>query len=176
MNVASSSASKPDAGRWWLAARLTAAARAICMVSALLTLILPLPVLYEIVMDQLRHPPVWVFEMTGYAIIMIGFAASGYGLTTGHHFRINLLATKFPRLAVPLAIMSAFFELAFGVILLLAGWNQAYAAYSQDLKSDTLLQIPQFWPELAFPIGGLAIILQSLAHMLVPDRGNVDQA
>jgi TRAP-type C4-dicarboxylate transport system permease small subunit len=173
MNVAGSSAPKPVAGRWRLAAQLTAAARMICVVSALITLILPLPVLYEIVMDQLHTPPVWVFEMTGYAIIMIAFAASGYGLTTGHHFRINLLATKFPKLAMPLSLLSALFELAFGVILLIAGWNQAYAAYSQDLRSDTLLQIPQCWPELAFPIGGLAIILQSLAHVLVPDRGKV---
>jgi TRAP-type C4-dicarboxylate transport system permease small subunit len=160
-------------GRKRVAMRLTAAARAICVVSAVLTLILPLPVLYEIVMDQLRHPPVWVFEMTGYAIIMIAFAASGYGLTTGHHFRINLLSQKFPKLEVVLAMLSALFELAFGVILLIAGWNQAYAAYSQDLRSDTLLQIPQFWPELAFPIGGIAIILQSLAHVLMPDRGKV---
>ena len=164
------SKSRPLTGRRRVATRLTAAARAICVVSAMLTLILPLPVLYEIVMDQLRHPPVWVFEMTGYAIIMIAFAASGYGLTTGHHFRINLLSQKFPKLEVPLAMLSALLELAFGVILLIAGWNQAYAAYSQDLRSDTLLQIPQCWPELAFPIGGIAIILQSLAHVLVPDR------
>ncbi|OYV24406.1 MAG: hypothetical protein B7W99_02505 [Rhodospirillales bacterium 20-58-10] len=173
MTFTATSASKPVGGRWRVAAQLTALARLICMISALLTLILPLPVLYEIVMDQLRHPPVWVFEMTGYAIIMIAFAASGYGLTTGHHFRINLLATKFPKFATPLAMLSALFELAFGVIMLIAGWNQAYAAYSQDLRSDTLLQIPQCWPELAFPIGGMAIILQSLAHVLVPDRGKV---
>jgi TRAP-type C4-dicarboxylate transport system permease small subunit len=171
--VSLTSNSGPLMGRKRVAMRLTAAARAICVVSAVLTLILPLPVLYEIVMDQLRHPPVWVFEMTGYAIIMIAFAASGYGLTTGHHFRINLLSQKFPKLEVVLAMLSALFELAFGVILLIAGWNQAYAAYSQDLRSDTLLQIPQFWPELAFPIGGIAIILQSLAHVLMPDRGKV---
>jgi TRAP-type C4-dicarboxylate transport system permease small subunit len=171
--VSLTSKSRPLTGRRRAAMRLTAAARAICVVSAVLTLILPLPVLYEIVMDQLWHPPVWVFEMTGYAIIMIAFAASGYGLTTGHHFRINLLSHKFPKLEVPLAMLSALLELAFGVILLIAGWNQAYAAYSQDLRSDTLLQISQCWPELAFPIGGLAIILQSLAHVLMPDRDKV---
>jgi TRAP-type C4-dicarboxylate transport system permease small subunit len=159
------------AGR--IAAGLTLATRWICGFSAALALLLPLPVLYEIVMDQLQHPPVWVFETTGYAIIMIAFAASGYGLSTGHHFRVSLISEKFPVLARPLALLSGLLEAAFGVLLLSAGSLQAYSAYVQDLRSDTLLQVPQVWPELAFPIGGLAILLQGIAHVLAPRRASV---
>ncbi|HQT86920.1 MAG TPA: TRAP transporter small permease [Acidiphilium sp.] len=133
-----------------------------------LALVLPLPILYEIVMDQLQQPPIWVFEISGYAIIMIGFCASGYGLNTGHHFRLRILAQMHPRLESPLARLSGCFELIFGMILLASGWNQAHAAFAQNLLSNTLLQVPQFWPELALPVGGIAIATQGLAHILAP--------
>jgi TRAP-type C4-dicarboxylate transport system permease small subunit len=147
---------------------LTAATRLICYFGVLLILLLPLPVLYETIADQFDQPPVWVFETTGYLIIMIAFAASGYGLSTGHHFRIALLSQKFPALARPLATLSGVLEALFGLILLIAGTMQAYGAFEQDLRSDTLLQVPQFWPMLAFPVGGLAILLQGLSHIIAP--------
>jgi TRAP-type C4-dicarboxylate transport system permease small subunit len=99
---------------------------------------------------------------------MIAFVASGYGLSTGHHFRVALLSEKIPALAKPLATLSGVLEALFGLILLIAGAMQAYGALEQDLRSDTLLQVPQFWPMLAFPIGGLAILLQGLSHIIVP--------
>lgn len=136
--------------------------------AAALALLLPLPVLFEVVKDQLREPPIWVFETSGYALIMIIFAASGFALKTGHHFRVTLLAENFPRLERPLGRLSGVLELAFGLFLLMAGWNQAWVSYSEGLRSDTLLAVPQFWPELAFPIGGLVIGLAGLAHLLDP--------
>ena len=47
-----------------------------------LILLLPLPVLYEVVADQFDQPPVWVFETTGYLIIMIAFAVPYLCLST----------------------------------------------------------------------------------------------
>lgn len=141
---------------------------ALCVAGAALGLVLPLPVLYEIVMDQLRNPPIWVFETTGYCIIMIAFAASGHGLATGHHFRVSLLPDRFPRLARPLARLSALLQLAFGLVLLFAGWQQVMTDYAQGLRSDTLLAVPQFLPQMAFPIGGIVIALQGIAQLLVP--------
>lgn len=150
------------------AAWLTRLTRLSCLASGLLALILPLPVLYEVVMDQLGNPPVWVFEMTGYAILMIAFTASGYGLNTGHHFRVALLSQKFPRLALPLALLSGLLEASFGLMLAIAGWNMAHTSWVQGLRSDTLLAVPQFWPQLALPIGGVVILLQGLSHLLMP--------
>ncbi|MDA8051077.1 MAG: TRAP transporter small permease [Rhodospirillales bacterium] len=150
------------------AAFLSALARALALFAAALALLLPLPVAFEVVMDQLRDPPTWVFETSGYAIIMIVFAASGFALKTGHHFRVMLLPDRFPGLARTLGRVSGCCELAFGALLLLAGSNQAWSSYTQGLTSDTLLAVPQFWPQLAFPIGGLVIGLQGLAHLLDP--------
>jgi TRAP-type C4-dicarboxylate transport system permease small subunit len=155
-------------GSTGLATCLTAAARWICYCGVGLILLLPLPILYEAIADQFDQPPVWVFETTGYVIILIAFAASGYGLATGHHFRVALLSEKVPALARPLARISGVLEALFGLMLLVAGAMQAYGAFALDLRSDTLLQVPQFWPMLAFPIGGLAILLQGLSHIIVP--------
>ena len=152
----------------WIAALLTGSTRWICYFAIAIILLLPLPVLYEVIADLLEWPPTWVFETTGYAIIMIAFAASGYGLRTGHHFRVALLSEKVPVLAKPLAYLSGVLEAGFGAMLLIAGTMQAYGAFTEDLRSDTLLQVPQFLPMLAFPIGGLAIMLQGIANILRP--------
>lgn len=154
--------------RVFIAELLTSATRVICCLGMVLILLLPIPILYEVISDQLKQPPIWVFETTGYAIIMIAFVASGYGLNTGHHFRVSLLSEAFPRLQKPLAMLSGVLEALFGALLLIAGAMQAYGAFQQGLRSDTLLQVPQVWPMLAFPIGGLAILLQGLSHILAP--------
>lgn len=147
---------------------LTSISRWICYLGVALILILPIPVLYEVIADQLEQPPIWVFETTGYTIIMIAFLASGYGLSTGHHFKVDLLAQRFPALAGPLAVTSGILEAAFGLVLGISGSMQAYGAFEQDMRSDTLLAVPLVWPMLAFPIGGLAIFLQGLSHILRP--------
>jgi C4-dicarboxylate transporter DctQ subunit len=147
---------------------LTGVTRWFCIAAAILALALPLPVVWEVVMNAAGSPPIWVFETTGYAIILLAFAASGYGLHTGHHFRVTLLPDKFPHLALPLARLSGALELGFGLVLLVAGINQVGIDWAQDLRSDSLLAIPQYLPQLAFPIGGLVIGLQGLAHLLDP--------
>jgi TRAP-type C4-dicarboxylate transport system permease small subunit len=106
--------------------------------------------------------------------LILAFAASGYGLRTGHHFRVNLMSEHFPRLVKPLGLLSGLLETVFGAILLIAGSMQSYGAFAQDLRSDTLLQIPQGWPLLAFPIGGLAIALQGLAHLMAQPQAGAE--
>ncbi len=153
-----------------ISAELTRLTRWLCAAAAVVAVLLPLPVFYEVVMDQLQQPPIWVFELTGYAIIMIAFAASGYALKTGHHFRVTLLPDRYPVLDVPLQRLAGLLELGFGLMLLVAGAVQAFGAWQEGTTSDTLLSVPLAWPQLAFPIGGLAIAVQGLAHVLDPRR------
>lgn len=134
--------------------------------AAAITLILPFPVLYEIIAEALHAPPVWVFEVTGYAMIMLALASCGYGLHSGHHFRINILSERVPKVARGLHYLTAAAEIIFGLILLAAGSLQAYASYIEGVRSNTLLQVPLVWPELALPIGGVTIFLQGLIGAL----------
>lgn len=159
-----------------LAAMLVRLARGLCLLSAAMALLLPLPVFYEVVMDQLQQPPIWVFELTGYAIIAIAFLASGFALKTGHHFRVTLLPDRFPALDVPLQRLAGLLEAGFGLMLLAGGLKQVITAWEQDTVSDSLLAVPLAWPQLAFPIGGAAIALAGLAHMLDPRRYRMHDA
>ena len=151
-----------------IAGGITLITRSLCAVAAVMAIVLPLPVVYTVIMDQLQEPPTWVFETTGYAIIMIAFAASGYGLNTGHHFRVSLLAERVPSWRRSLQRLSGLVEFCFGLMLIIAGSQQVCNAYTQNITSDTLLAVPQYLPQLAFPIGGVAIALQGIAHILHP--------
>lgn len=151
-----------------LAGGITWITRSLCVVAAAMAILLPLPVVYAVIMDQLQQPPIWVFETSGYAIILIAFAASGYGLNTGHHFRVSLLAERVPSWSQGLQRLSGLVEFSFGLVLVIAGSQQVYNAYTENITSDTLLAVPQYLPQLAFPIGGLAIALQGIAHILHP--------
>jgi TRAP-type C4-dicarboxylate transport system permease small subunit len=152
-----------------IAGVLSGVSRIVCYGGAVLAFILPFPILYEVIMDSLHRPPDWVFEISGYTMIMLGFLASGYGLRTGHQFRVTILLEKFPKAANLLNRLAGFSEAAFGAVLIVAGWNQAYGSYLENIRSDTLLSVPQFWPELALPIGGLVIALQGLAILIDPE-------
>jgi len=151
-----------------IAGGITWITRSLCAVAAVMAILLPLPVVYAVIMDQLQEPPTWVFETTGYAIIMIAFAASGYGLNTGHHFRVSLLAERIPSWSRGLQRLSGLIEFCFGLVLVIAGSQQVCNAYTQNITSDTLLAVPQYLPQLAFPIGGVAIALQGIAYILHP--------
>jgi TRAP-type C4-dicarboxylate transport system permease small subunit len=158
-----------------IAGVLSGVSRLVCYGGAALAFLLPFPILYEVIMDSLRLPPDWVFETSGYAMIMLGFLASGYGLQTGHQFRVTILLERFPRAANLLNRLAGLSEAAFGIVLMVAGWNQAYASYAENIRSDTLLSVPQFWPELALPMGGLVIALQGLAILIHPEAVKLAQ-
>ncbi|MGH7662217.1 MAG: TRAP transporter small permease [Vulcanimicrobiaceae bacterium] len=148
---------------------LSALSQGVCFLGAATIALLPFPILYEIVLDKLQRPPDWVFEISGYAMIALAFAASGYGLRSGHHFRVTLLLDAFPRFAPFLDRLSGLLQCAFGIALAIGGWTQAYASFVQGLRSETLLGIPQFWPELALPLGGIVIALQGLSTLIYPN-------
>ena len=97
---------------------LTAVSRAVCIAAALIGFLLPLPVLYEVVMDQLHDPPIWVFETTGYAIIIIAFAASGYGLSIPAIISASLCCrTGFLCWPGRSRCLSAVLQIGFGLVL-----------------------------------------------------------
>lgn len=141
----------------------------VCYAGAVIVFAMPFPIVYEAIVDHLNAPTDWVFELSGYAMIFVAFLASGYGLQTGRQFRITLVLDSFPKIAPYLEQFNALLTFAFGVVLAWAGWVQAYLALTENLRSDTLLSVPQFWPELALPIGGAVIALQGLSFLIYPE-------
>lgn len=138
--------------------------------AALIALVLPFPVLYEIVAQVLHSPPTWVFEVSGYAMIMLSLAACGYGLHTGDHFRINILVERVPGAHRGVRWVRTVAELTFGALLFSAGALNAYSLYTEGVRSNTLLQVPLVWPELALPIGGLTIFMHGVVSLLMQEQ------
>ena len=55
---------------------------------------------------------------------------------------------------------------AFALTLIFASARFVAYSWANDIRSNTLLSVPQYLPELALPIGGLALAIQTLAQLL----------
>lgn len=149
--------------------------RGLGWIGTVLVSILAFPIAYDAVARFLGHPTIWVFETTLYALIAAGFLTNGMALSKGAHFRITLLSHAFPAARRWLDRFSMLTTLAFALAFVYASARFALYSFEFDIRSNTLLSIPQFIPQLALPIGGLALGLQALAHLLedsMPDESS----
>lgn len=149
-----------------LATLLEAIARAMGWIGIAIVGLLPFPIAYDAVARSFGHPTLWVFETTLYALVAAAFLSNGLTLAGGAHFRITALAHLWPRWRKALDIIVLLVTLVFALTLIFA--SARFVAYSWDfnIRSNTLLSVPQYLPELALPIGGLALTIQTLAQLL----------
>ncbi len=128
--------------------------------------LLPFPIAYDAVARSFGHPTLWVFETTLYGLVAAAFLTNGLALAGGAHFRITFLGQVFPGARKALDIVALLITLAFALTLIFA--SARFVAYSWHfhIRSNTLLSVPQYLPELALPLGGLALALQTLAQLL----------
>ncbi len=128
--------------------------------------LLPFPIAYDAVARSFGHPTLWVFETTLYALVAAAFLANGITLAGGAHFRITALAHMWPRCRKVIDIVVLLVILAFALTLIFATAQFVAYSWANDIRSNTLLSVPQYLPELALPLGGLALTIQTLAQLL----------
>lgn len=140
--------------------------------SLALMLLLALPIVYDAVMRALGYPTIWVFETTLYAFIFIGFLGNALAVKRGAHFRVTILAQTFPRLKGTFDLISNLSVVTFALLVIASGAYFAWYSWSNDIASSTLLEVPLWIPNLAIPIGGLGLLLQTLVTMAcgMPDH------
>ena len=128
--------------------------------------ILPFPIAYDAIARFFGEPTLWVFETSLYVLVAAAFIANGMTLADGAHFRITMLGYLWPRAKKKLDIAALVVTLLFALTLIVA--SARFVQYSWDfhIRSNTLLSVPQYLPELALPIGGVALALQTLAQLL----------
>lgn len=148
------------------ACRLEQLGNALGHVSVAIIALLAFPVLYDVVARAAGHPTIWAFETTLYALIAGGFLANAYALKSGNHFRVKILLTLFPRYRTFFNRLSLIITFLFSVIIVVAGGMLAHYSFVNDIRSPTLLNTPQYLPELVIPLGGLALAVQSLSLLL----------
>lgn len=149
-----------------LAARLERIGRAMAWCGIGVLGILPFPIAYDAIARSMGHPTIWVFEVSLYALIVGAFLSNALALATGSHFRITLFGHLWPRAKPWLDSISLLVTLAFSLILIYASARFVQYSWDFDIRSNSLLSTPQFLPQLAMPIGGLALALQTIAQML----------
>lgn len=134
--------------------------------AAAIMMLLAAPVIYDAVARDLGYPTIWGFEVTLYALIAGAFLANAQALKHGNHFRVRVLLTLFPRAAKYFDWLAWVTTLVFGAVIAGAGTMFVGYSYTNDIHAPTLLGTPMWIPQSALPLGGLALVLQSLALLL----------
>jgi C4-dicarboxylate transporter DctQ subunit len=128
--------------------------------------LLPFPIAYDAVARFFGEPTIWVFETSLYALIAAAFLANGMALADGAHFRITMLGHVWPGAKKGLDLAALIVTLAFALTLIFASARFVQYSWDVNIHSHSLLEVPQFLPELALPIGAVALALQTLAQLL----------
>lgn len=149
-----------------IADRLQAIGRALAWIGVAIVGILAFPIAYDAIARSMGHPTIWVFEVSLYGLIAAGFLTNALALSTGSHFRITLLGHLWPRARPLLDFVSLLVTLIFALVLIYASGRFVQYNWEFGIRSNSLLSVPQFLPQLALPIGGLALAMQTVAQML----------
>ena len=128
--------------------------------------LLPFPIAYDAFARFMGHPTLWVFEVSLYALVAAAFLTNGMTLADGAHFRITALGHLWPRARKGLDMAALLVTFAMALILIYASARFVQYSWNFNIRSNTLLSVPQYLPELALPIGGLALAIQTLAQLL----------
>lgn len=145
----------------------TALGRVMTAVSTALILLLSLPIAYEAVARAFGHPTIWVFESTLYAFVFLGFLGNALAVQKGAHFRVMLLADLFgPRARRVFDVLAHVSVLLFAVLIMASGAYYVWYSWSNKILSGTMLDVPLWIPELAIPLGGLGLFLQTLVVLM----------
>lgn len=153
-----------------------AVGRAMTAASIALMVLLCVPIAYEAVARAFGAPTIWVFETTLYAFVFLGFLGNALAVQTGTHFRVTLLIDVFPQSKRVLDAVSQIATLGFAVLIIAAGSYFVWYSWSNAILSATLLEVPLWLPQLAIPLGGLGLFLQTLVMMVSseePGTGHV---
>jgi TRAP-type C4-dicarboxylate transport system permease small subunit len=112
------------------------------------------------------RPTIWVFEVTLYGLIFLGFLGNTLALQKGAHFRVQLLCQVFPKLKPTLDFFSKFMTLLFSVLIFTSGLYFIWYSVTNSIVSASLLEIPMWIPQLAIPLGGLGLFFETLSQLI----------
>ena len=134
-------------------------------ISLVLMMLLAVLITYDAIMRSFGYPSIWVFETTLYAFIFLGFLGNALALKKGAHFRVTFLLQIFPKTRKFFNLLSHFSVLFFGFLLIGAGLYFTWYSWSNSIASSTLLEVPLWIPNLAIPLGGLGLVLQTIVNI-----------
>jgi TRAP-type C4-dicarboxylate transport system permease small subunit len=125
-------------------------------------------VVYEVIMRNIFNAPtVWSVEYTGYAMAWLGLFGAAEVLRRDEHVGIHVLTDRLPGRAWLAADIFANATVAATAIwLTYTGVLWTFAAYRIAEVSDTVLQTPQVYVRVAFPLGMALVAVVSVARIV----------
>ncbi len=137
------------------------------VVAIAIVAVLAFPIFYDALARKAGVPTTWVFEISQYALITAVFLANAYALKRGNHFRVGILKSAFPQLHRAFDDLSLLVTLLFGLIIMYGGGMLTHYSYANGVRSASILDIPLYVPQAMIPLGGLALVLQAVALLLL---------
>lgn len=142
-----------------------AISRALTFVAVALVMFLCVPICYEAFLRAANYPTIWVFEITLYAFIFLGFLGNTLAVRKGAHFRVQLMSKIFPRMKVMFDLFAHVMTVIFALLVISSGCYFVWYSVANEIVSATLLEIPMWIPQSAIPIGGLGLLLETIIQM-----------
>ena len=137
--------------------------------AALALFVLSLITFYEVLMRYVfNRPTIWVHEVGGYLLVVIGMLGTAYTMLHERHVRVDLVLLRLPRRTqawLNLVTYSLALVLFFA-LLTYFGWTMFMEAVRTDSRSTFgMLEWPYAWTYWLVPAGGLLMCLQLLSRM-----------
>lgn len=108
----------------------------------------------------LLQPPMVADEFSAYMLVALSYLGLAYTWRQGGHVRITLLASWLPsRVSSWVRLIALILVFIFLVGLTHAGYKMIMYALKINLRSETWLIFPLFWPQLTVFIGFVLLTL-----------------
>jgi TRAP-type C4-dicarboxylate transport system permease small subunit len=112
----------------------------------------------------LALPIVWIDELISTFIPLLSMLVTSYLIERKGHVSVDLLvnrmAAKRARLCVLFSVLCG---LVVSVSILVSGWQSVVFLYEYQIRSPSLLGIPDWVSQLSLPLGGVLMSLSCLA-------------
>jgi TRAP-type C4-dicarboxylate transport system permease small subunit len=108
----------------------------------------------------LHNPPMVADEFSAYMLVALSYLGLAFTWRQGGHVRITLVVSRLPAKAaswIRLIVLILIFIFLVG--LTHAGYKMVVYAWQIDLRSDSWLTVPLFWPQLTVFIGFVTLTL-----------------
>jgi C4-dicarboxylate transporter DctQ subunit len=139
--------------------------QAMTVLSVVLMVLLALPIIYDAVLRAFGYPTIWVFETTLYAFIFLAFLGNALAVKRGSHFRVTIFLQLFPQSKKTFDLISNISIVLFSLLVISSGAYFTWYSWSNSIVSSTLLEVPQWIPNLAVPLGGIGLLMQTIVQM-----------
>jgi len=148
--------------------------RALTMVSAAIIGVLAFLVSFDAITRALRVPTIWVFDVSLYLLIAVGFLGSAYALRSGSHFRmvifVDMMGPHGRRWMDRIAYFATF---TFAVMMTWLTAGYVLDNYNAGFTSGTILDAPLWIPQSVMPVGALVLALEALSSLIRDDYPDV---